>query len=305
MPALVSSSGTSCRDRTSEFYAIAERLRKQQNKGDSVPPLAPPSEDGFSKRTGRLDDASRSEFSKKASRIGLGIHATSTKLNKLTQLAKRSSMFNDPAQEIGELTMVIKQDITALNGSISDLQAFAKGDYRSNKQNSEHSATVVDNLKSRLMNTTKEFTDVLTLRTENLKAHNDRRGLFSKESSAAKGAQQPLFGPPKGSLQLGSASTAASASPQEGGQSQMQVMMPQQTNVMESRQQVRGEGIARPFQIPVAPTPSAKLKPRGEGCALPSTSKLASRYPAALASATHPLCVRGLSARGSRGCTKG
>lgn len=53
----------------------------------------------------------KSEFAKKAADIGLGIHKTSAKLQKLAQLARRTSMFDDPAQEIAELTGVIKQDI--------------------------------------------------------------------------------------------------------------------------------------------------------------------------------------------------
>lgn len=84
-------------------------------------------------------------------------------------VAKRTSMFDDPAVEIQELTSVIKQDITALNSALSDLQHACdsknEGANRT-KHSSEHSTTVVDTLKGRLMNTTKEFKDVLTLRTE-------------------------------------------------------------------------------------------------------------------------------------------
>lgn len=78
-------------------------------------------------------------------------------------------MFDDPALEIQELTSVVKQDITALNAAISDLQQISDSRHdRANqtKQSSEHSTTVVDTLKNRLLNTTKEFTNVLTLRTE-------------------------------------------------------------------------------------------------------------------------------------------
>lgn len=46
----------------------------------------------------------QSEFAKRAARIGLGIHSTSQKLNKLALLAKRTSMFDDPAAEINDLT---------------------------------------------------------------------------------------------------------------------------------------------------------------------------------------------------------
>ncbi len=50
-----------------------------------------------------------SDFARKAAEIGHGIHKTSLKLQKLAQLAKRSSMFDDPAQEVDELTGLIKQ----------------------------------------------------------------------------------------------------------------------------------------------------------------------------------------------------
>lgn len=59
---------------------------------------------GFTPRTNGTAGSQRSEFARRASRIGLGIHSTSQKLNKLAQLAKRTSMFDDPAAEINDLT---------------------------------------------------------------------------------------------------------------------------------------------------------------------------------------------------------
>lgn len=59
-------------------------------------------------------------------------------------------MFDDPAQEINDLTAVIKQDITALNAAISDLQQTATN-RNENKESGSHSLTVVDALKGRLV----------------------------------------------------------------------------------------------------------------------------------------------------------
>jgi syntaxin 5 len=84
-------------------------------------------------------------------------------------VAKRTSMFDDPAVEIQDLTSVIKQDITALTAAISDLQVLcdSRNDAANRtKHSTEHSTTIVDDLKSRLMSTTKDFKDVLTMRTE-------------------------------------------------------------------------------------------------------------------------------------------
>lgn len=55
--------------------------------------------------------AAQSEFARRAAKIGMGIHSTSQKLQKLAQLARRTSMFDDPAEEINELSTVVKQDI--------------------------------------------------------------------------------------------------------------------------------------------------------------------------------------------------
>lgn len=59
-------------------------------------------------------------------------------------------MFDDPAQEINDLTAVIKQDITALNAAISDLQQTASSRHENNESGS-HNLTVVDALKGRLV----------------------------------------------------------------------------------------------------------------------------------------------------------
>lgn len=171
---------SSYRDRTAEFHAIADRL----HKAHPAAAVANGTSDASAKllQGPRSTASLQSEFNKRASQIGLSIHQTSQKLSKLAKLAKRTSMFDDPAVEIQELTAVIKQDITALNAAISDLHLLCNSQSESSglsRQSSEHSTTVVDNLKSRLMNTTKEFKEVLTMRTENLKVHENRRQLFS------------------------------------------------------------------------------------------------------------------------------
>ncbi|KAE8711251.1 Syntaxin-32 [Hibiscus syriacus] len=70
--------------------------------------------------------------------------------------------------EIQELTAFIKQDITALNSAVVDLQPFcnSRNEGSVSSDTSSHSTTVVDDLKNRLMSATKEFKEVLTMRTE-------------------------------------------------------------------------------------------------------------------------------------------
>jgi len=233
-----SAGASCCRDRTSEFFAVAERLRKQQGKNVPLAPNSLGLESGLA-RAGSGSIENKSEFSKRAARIGHGIHGTSTKLSKLAQLAKRTSMFDDPAQDIAELTTIVKQDISALNNAIADLQQHAYGsdsNYNSNTQNQQHSSTVVNNLKSRLMTATKEFKEVLTMRTENLKVHDDRRGLFSsKPSKGLQGANEPLFGKKKGSLQGGGSDSNAPAPFGGGGGGQQMLATMPQVNIHASR----------------------------------------------------------------------
>lgn len=186
----------SYRDRTQEFLTVAERLRKSL----SPSPHAQSSSSVGSKQEGLKSAVHiQSEFNKRASGIGLGIHQTSQKLAKLAKLAKRTSVFDDPTVEIQELTSVIKQDITALNSAVVDLQFLCNSQNNSgniSNDTSSHSTTVVDNLKNRLMSATKEFKEVLTMRTENLKVHDSRRQLFSSTSKDASNPfirQRPLI----------------------------------------------------------------------------------------------------------------
>lgn len=177
-------------------------------------------------------EPSQSEFARSASRIGHGIHATSQKLQRLAQAAKRTSMFDDPAQEINDLTAVIKQDITALNTAISELQEqmptcggyFEAG---SSKQGADHSMTVVESLKQRLMGATREFKEVLTLRQGAIKAHADRRQLFSAEQGAAAAgtiARQGLFSG-GGSLQQGNGQQPAPLSSANNARAPVQTQL--------------------------------------------------------------------------------
>ncbi|KAJ0248953.1 Syntaxin-32 [Hirschfeldia incana] len=246
---------SSYRDRTDEFFGVAETLRRS---------IAPAAANNAPYGGGRREDprstaVMQSEFNRRASVIGLAIHQTSQKLSKLAQLAKRSSVFDDPTREIGELTAVIKQEISGLNTALLDLQAVrnSHNDERTiSRDTTTHSATVVDDLKNRLMDTTKEFKDVLTLRTENMKIHENRRQRFtnnpSKESTNPFVRQRPLASKPAPSqpapLPWANGSSSSSSSqlvPRRQGEAesspllqqsqQQQQVVPLQDTYMESR----------------------------------------------------------------------
>lgn len=212
----MASSGVSTyRDRTSEFRHLSERLKK--NGGTTAVDEVEIDHEA-SKQSASV--SYRSEFNKKASRIGLGIYETSQKIARLAKLAKRSSMFNDPIKEIQELTSLIKDDITALNIAVSDLQTLqnlemADGNYSEDRV--VHSTTVCDDLKNKLMGATKQFQEVLTTRTENIKAHENRKQIFStnalRENSFRQHAKTVTEPPPWSSPSNASGSIQPSAQP--------------------------------------------------------------------------------------------
>ncbi|KAL4295472.1 hypothetical protein GQ457_12G032800 [Hibiscus cannabinus] len=217
------------RDRTSEFRSLSQTLQKLGGGISAV-----------DKNHLRNDDVSqsplppapsfRSEFNRKASLIGSGIHETSQKIVRLAKLAKRSSMFNDPIVEIQELTALIKTDITTLNMALSDLQTLqnmeiADGNYSEDRV--VHSTTVFDDLKNKLMGATKHFQDVLTARTENIKAHENRKQIFSKSATRENPFQRPTKSvtepPPWSSSSNASESSLPSGLPPNGVQAGSQL----------------------------------------------------------------------------------
>ncbi|KAG2182799.1 hypothetical protein INT44_005779 [Umbelopsis vinacea] len=168
----------SFRDRTSEFEALVERLQQRHDntvlERRSLIQHAAPSHERIKNKT---------EFSLIAAEIGRNISNTTAKLEKLTKLAKRKTLFDDKPVEISELTYIIKQDIANLNKQIAMLQTYSKDQKLGSKQATEHSSNVVVSLQSKLANTSMSFKDVLEIRTENMKSSKDRRDQFLLSTS--------------------------------------------------------------------------------------------------------------------------
>ncbi|XP_032654823.1 syntaxin-5 [Chelonoidis abingdonii] len=158
----------SCRDRTQEFLSACKSLQSRKN--------------GLQLNKPALNAMrQRSEFTVIAKRIGKDLSNTFAKLEKLTILAKRKSLFDDKAVEIEELTYIIKRDINNLNKQIAELQDFvrAKGS-QSGRHVQTHSNTIVVSLQSKLASMSNDFKSVLEVRTENLKQQRTRREHFSR-----------------------------------------------------------------------------------------------------------------------------
>ncbi len=84
--------------------------------------LAAPPPTGASLSSSRKAQLSQQagEFMTIARSIGRDIAATYTKLEKLTLLARRKTLFDDRPQEIQKLTVIIKEDMATLNKQVRD-----------------------------------------------------------------------------------------------------------------------------------------------------------------------------------------
>ncbi|TWW55703.1 Syntaxin-5 [Takifugu flavidus] len=163
-----------CRDRTLEFQSACKSLQGRPQNG--VQPAKP--------TVSALKQ--RSDFTLMAKRIGKDLSNTFAKLEKLTILAKRKSLFDDKAVEIEELTYIIKQDINSLNKQIAQLQNLVRSrGTPSGRHIQTHSNTIVVSLQSKLASMSNDFKSVLEVRTENLKQQRSRREQFSQPPASS------------------------------------------------------------------------------------------------------------------------
>ncbi|XP_048884352.1 syntaxin-5a [Brienomyrus brachyistius] len=163
----------SCRDRTQEFLSACKSLQGRQNGIQTNKPAL-----SVIKQ--------RSDFTLMAKRIGKDLSNTFAKLEKLTILAKRKSLFDDKAVEIEELTYIIKQDINSLNKQIAQLQQLGLSRTgQEGKHVQTHSNSIVVSLQSKLASMSNDFKSVLEVRTENLKQQRSRRDQFSQAPISA------------------------------------------------------------------------------------------------------------------------
>jgi syntaxin 5 len=181
----------SIQDRTPEFRAI---LKEASHRLKSAPNSQRASLLAASQKRDASPSAiaKRSEFARKAAEIGRGINGAMAKLERLAQLARKKSLFDDRPVEINELTFVIKQDLTGLDKGIKELQALSPTPLPSVKtgkdaaaQESEHNKNVVFMLRAKLSTVGASFKETLETRTKNVQASKSRTENFLSSVGAA------------------------------------------------------------------------------------------------------------------------
>lgn len=270
LPAMASS----IQDRTPEFRSILTQAQKtlaRQRKGGAGPQAQRLIQNGTATPPTRKQ---RSEFARNAAAIGRGISATMGKLQRLGELAKRKTLFDDRPVEIAELTYVIKQDLAGLNQQIGNLQQIQRGAQPTGAkvdQEGEHNKNVVMLLQGKLADVGVNFKEVLEVRTKNIQASRSRQDNFVSSVSQQSGTGQshlapsgdrsdsPLYQPPSrsrtpGAQQQQQTSSAAqdvlsldpsTSSPlyNNGPQSQQQLQIMEEGSTSNSYIQQRGEAI--------------------------------------------------------------
>ena len=265
------STTSSIQDRTPEFRSIliqAQKSLNRQRKGGAGPQSQPllPQQNGTATPPTRKQ---RSEFARNAAGIGRGISATMGKLQRLGELAKRKTLFDDRPVEIAELTYVIKQDLAGLNQQIGQLSQIQRAQQGPSREEGEHNKNVVVLLQGKLADVSVNFKEVLEVRTKNIQASRSRQDNFV--SSVSQGQQQqhlepgrtdsPLYNTPSRGrspkpgnqsanaqqdvLSLDpSSSGSGSALYQNSPQSQQQLQLMEEGSQSNTYIQQRGEAIA-------------------------------------------------------------
>jgi syntaxin 5 len=212
-------------DRTSEFrHIVTAAQRKQAAKPGSQRLL------NDAQRTAAAGSAQprRSEFARHAADIGRGISATMGKLQKLAQLAKKRSLFDDNPVEVNELTFIIKQDLSRLNEDIRNLQGLSKRLHPKPDQEGENNKNILLLLQGKLGDVSANFKDVLEIRTKNIQASRSRTEAFvSTVGQHAHASLPPSASPLYGTPARGTPSPGAdliSLNPM-GGDQQLQLQM--------------------------------------------------------------------------------
>ena len=105
---------------------------------------------------------------------------------------RRQGLFDDPGEEINNLIYRIKQDLDDLNNKCDSAQKYietkkAELGGSDSKQSTNHNMKVVSQLKTNLMNTTKDFKSILEVRSSKMKDQQQR-----KFELTGKGALSPM-----------------------------------------------------------------------------------------------------------------
>ncbi|KIH61040.1 Syntaxin [Ancylostoma duodenale] len=146
------------RDRTAEFRTTCKSLQMKVHSNGFVQPTKKEilndsmkvHSNGFVQPTKKeiLNDSV--QFNQLAKRIGRDLSQTCAKMERLAEMAKKKSLF-DEKSDMDHLSRIVKEDITGLNKQIAALQEFSRRRSGGAKnQGTGHTQLVVVGLQSKL-----------------------------------------------------------------------------------------------------------------------------------------------------------
>jgi|Transcript_83410 syntaxin 5 len=156
-------------DRTQEFRNILQDLARKSN----VPAL------DFSDQSVNKE---QSVLNAAAAELGSEIHKASLKVQELRKMAKKKGIFQDQTHDIQVLTFSVKEDIQNLSSKIEALEKHKSTG--PNRVYQTHSSNMIDTLKTRILEVTKDFKDALEDRTKTMASQDARKKMYNPSSRA-------------------------------------------------------------------------------------------------------------------------
>ena len=187
-------------DRTAEFFAVADARCQLRGR----PPCSRPK-------------PQRTNFGAASSRVGQAIHELDGRVARLAKLAGKTSLFDDPAVEIAEISALVKSQLGTIGQNIESL---ARSGRPGGTQFGMHMEAVLNYLKGGLQRGTEAFQVALQQREAILCAKEARAGKLSSLAAAPATPvnRGPTRGAPNSCCMSGSLTSACGmATPTAGG----------------------------------------------------------------------------------------
>ena len=127
-----------------QFFRVADEHVKQRGRAPLARPRPP-----------------KSQFGEHALRIGRALHTIEGRTTRLAKLAGKSSLFDDPAAEIGEISTAVRQELAAVASGLESLAATRR---TGGRQMGAHAETVLQWLRTRVKTLTEDFQAALKQR---------------------------------------------------------------------------------------------------------------------------------------------
>jgi syntaxin 5 len=185
-------------ERTGEFFTVVDVLRR--HAGVAPSPLA-------QLASARAPAPGTSPLHRASRVVGRGLRGVERRVARLSHLAQRRGLFDDPAAEINDLTLAVKGELKALGAQLTSLAAeaarlpagSASAAFWGSEGGGGGGGGVVDVLRARLLDATRTFQGALRIRTDNIREQATARKQFAHSrwapSAAALPLDSPLFGP--------------------------------------------------------------------------------------------------------------